>query len=66
MKNEGLLDKKYSYIEYGAGKGRLSHQIAESYEGHGCHVLIEREGRKLKYDRFHRDNPFYFRLRLDI
>jgi hypothetical protein len=44
-------------VEYGAGKGRLSHGIAEELALKNkdlkvCHVLIERESRRLKFDRY--------------
>jgi hypothetical protein len=32
LKNHGLLDSKNCFIEYGAGKGRLSHGVAEALE----------------------------------
>jgi tRNA:m4X modification enzyme len=71
IKDFGLLQHKNCFIEYGAGKGRLSHGIAEQLavedkEKKSCHVLIEREPRRLKFDRFHRENPYFMRLRMDI
>jgi hypothetical protein len=48
----------------------MSHQVAEKVEeiDHlpACHLLIEREVRQKKYDRFHRKNPFFIRQRIDI
>lgn len=70
MDSYHLIDKEMAYIEYGAGKGRFSHQIAEKLKekdnSMAIHVLIEREPRKLKYDRFHRDNKFFIRCKMDI
>ncbi len=46
-----MLSSKNCYIEYGAGRGRLSHGVAEAVKEvepntHACHVLIERETRR--------------------
>jgi tRNA:m4X modification enzyme len=69
MKEHNLINSNFAYIEYGAGKGRFSHQIAETLKymnSTAVHVLIEREPRKLKYDRFHRENKFFIRCKMDI
>ncbi|CAD8160348.1 unnamed protein product [Paramecium pentaurelia] len=70
MDQYNLINKDMAYIEYGAGKGRFSHQIAEKLKekdnSMAIHVLIEREPRKLKYDRFHRDNKYFIRCKMDI
>jgi tRNA:m4X modification enzyme len=61
-----LLNQSSVYIEFGAGKGHLSHSIAVANQDLSGHVLLERESRRHKYDRFHRDNPHYKRLMTDI
>ncbi|KAM3139179.1 hypothetical protein pb186bvf_008777 [Paramecium bursaria] len=70
MRQYNLIDSDNIYVEYGAGKGRFSHQVAETlkqFSNHyACHVLIEREPRKQKYDKYQRKNPYYIRCRLDI
>ena len=70
LEDNMLFDPKFCYIEYGAGRGRLSHEIAqklkEKTSKHSTHILIERESRRLKFDRFNRDNPRYIRVRMDI
>jgi Methyltransferase TRM13 len=54
MKEHSILDKELVYLEYGAGKGKLSHCISEALQNQSSHVLIELERRRNKYDRFHR------------
>ena len=70
LKDHNLLNSSNCFIEYGAGKGRLTHGVAVALklidERMACHVLIERESRRQKYDKFHRDNPYFIRLRMDI
>lgn len=44
----------------------MAEVIKEQLNGYACHLLIEREPRKLKFDRFHRENPYFMRCRMDI
>ncbi|EGR32446.1 hypothetical protein IMG5_083340 [Ichthyophthirius multifiliis] len=65
LKKVNLLDKKSIYIEFGAGKGLLSHTIyqkskdIQKQEEHSAHVLLEIEPRRNKLDKLHRNNPFF-------
>lgn len=58
-----LIDTDYLYIEFGAGKGALSHYISLKFNDQSKHLLIEREARRFKYDRNH---PNFRRIRCDI
>ena len=62
METCGLLQTGVSYIEFGAGKGALSHYIAERTEAH--HFLIERAPMRNKYDKLHKHT--FTRLQADI
>ena len=66
MENFGIMNKDYIYLEYGAGKGNLSHQIAVRNNDKSAHILIEKEPRRNKFDKNHRDNQNFIRLRTDI
>ena len=66
MASYGLLSKKFVYIEYGAGKGHLSHEIAVRNNDESAHILLEKEPRRNKFDKNHRTNPNFHRLRTDI
>jgi tRNA A58 N-methylase Trm61 len=59
------LSEGYTYIEYGAGKGRLSHEVSEQLEGKGRILLLERESMKFKFDAHHRKEAFK-RVKIDI
>lgn len=62
-----LLNKHYCYIEFGAGKGGLSSDICSKIKSpESIHILLEREKRKLVYDKIHKENPFYLRFTTDI
>jgi len=65
LRTMGLLDKKLCYIEFGAGKGGLSHCLAAATEDKAWHLLIDRETRRRKDDRLHRRQG-YSRRRVDI
>lgn len=62
METCGLLQTGVSYIEFGAGKGALSHYIAERTTAH--HFLIERAPMRNKYDKLH--SHTFVRLQADI
>jgi len=61
----GLLKKEVCYIEYGAGKGALSHHIALTVP-ECSNILIELEGRRNKMDKNHRENKVFYRIRANI
>lgn len=66
MKNFLLINKELIYLEYGAGKGHLSHQIAVCNNDQSAHILLEKESRRNKFDKHHRNNKNFIRLRTDI
>jgi len=66
MKRYSLLEKDLVYIEYGAGKGHLSHEVAISTNSESAYVLLEKEPRRNKFDKNHRNNKNFIRLRTDI
>lgn len=66
LERHGLLGKKDIYIEFGAGKGSLSHHISEANENQSGHLLIELESRRFKCDRNHREGGTFYRIRTDI
>jgi hypothetical protein len=57
-------------VEFGAGKGILSYAIAvkieETFKTHSKNILLERETRRNKFDKFFRDNPYFQRYRGDV
>jgi len=65
LNNFGLLKKDVCYIEYGAGKGALSHHIALTVP-ECSNILIELEGRRNKMDKNHRENKVFYRIRANI
>jgi tRNA:m4X modification enzyme len=48
----GLLNKNDVYIEFGAGKGGLSHYINTLTNDQSLHILLEREGVRYKRDKY--------------
>lgn len=60
-----MLDQSFTYIEFGAGKGRLSHEVGERLEGKAKILLLERESRRQKFDTFHKSESFK-RVKIDI
>ncbi len=66
MEKFKLLNEKYVYLEYGAGKGHLSHKIAVQNNDKSAHILLEKEPRRNKFDKHHRNNKNFIRLRTDI
>ena len=67
LKQINLLNDKFCYVEFGAGKGLLTHEIAENLKPNkSAHILLERESRRNKFDKSHRDNEFFMRFRTDI
>jgi tRNA:m4X modification enzyme len=63
LKLFSLIDSKNTYIEYGAGRGGLSHAICTEMENNSVHILLEREGVRYKKDRFHENS---IRVKLQI
>lgn len=58
------------YLEFGAGKGILSYYLAlrvkQECKGISKNVLLEREPRRNKFDRFMKDNPYFQRFKIDV
>jgi tRNA:m4X modification enzyme len=63
LETYNLIDTDYLYIEFGAGKGALSHYISLKFNDQSKHLLVEREARRYKYDRNHTN---FRRIRCDI
>lgn len=65
-----LIKDDLIYIEFGAGKGILSYHIAEKvksvFKQNSKNVLLERESRRNKFDRFMKDNPYFQRYKSDV
>jgi hypothetical protein len=40
MKDNNLLSNNYVYIEFGAGRGRLTHEVASYNNDHSAHILL--------------------------
>lgn len=51
MKEFGLINDEYVYIEFGAGKGGLSEKVIEATKDKANYVLLEREGVRFKKDK---------------
>ncbi|KRX03801.1 hypothetical protein PPERSA_04309 [Pseudocohnilembus persalinus] len=71
LEQNKLVNNEYCYIEFGAGKGLLSSELAALFENkykftNSKHILIEREGRKHSYDKLHRKNQNWLRITTDI
>lgn len=69
LEQNKLLHELYVYVEFGAGKGLLSSEIALKFRAQqktSKHILLEISGRQNKCDKLHRQNPFYLRFRTDI
>lgn len=72
MDNLGLLKSNTVFMEFGAGRGKLSHwlQMAVGNSAENVdYVLIDRANNRYKYDRYHRgkdQGPSFQRLNLDI
>ena len=66
LKNFNLLSENDIYVEYGAGKGSLSHHISQEINNKSTHILLELEGRRNKLDKNHRDQGIFLRFRTDI
>jgi len=65
LEKYSLLSGSHLYIEFGAGKGNLSHQLKLKLKD-SSHLLLEIEARRHKYDKYHRNDEFYKRIRTDI
>eukprot|EP00658_Telonema_sp_P-2_P079037 TRINITY_DN7557_c0_g1_i2.p1 TRINITY_DN7557_c0_g1~~TRINITY_DN7557_c0_g1_i2.p1 ORF type:complete len:448 (+),score=93.05 TRINITY_DN7557_c0_g1_i2:232-1575(+) len=65
LKRAGLLGGQFCYVEFGAGKGGLSHTIAAATNDSALHILIDCGTVRCKDDRFHRREG-YSRHRIDI
>mmetsp|Transcript_23802 Transcript_23802/g.39144 ORF Transcript_23802/g.39144 Transcript_23802/m.39144 type:complete len:345 (+) Transcript_23802:522-1556(+) len=63
-----LLDPSRVYVEFGAGKGGLSHFVRQAYGGStlGRHILVDRGSFRFKADRHNRDAALWLRLTTDI
>ncbi len=65
-----MISDKYIYVEFGAGKGILSFAIAskvkELTNKNSKNILLEREVRRNKFDRFFKQNPFFQRYKSDV
>lgn len=71
MDKLGLLKDQTCYIEFGAGKGGLSHWIQRAVaDNEGTRfILVERGGVRYKKDNYHRgedQGPTFERMRVDI
>ncbi|XP_015763355.1 PREDICTED: tRNA:m(4)X modification enzyme TRM13 homolog [Acropora digitifera] len=72
MDNLDLLKSNTVFMEFGAGRGKLSHwlQMAVGNSAENVdYVLIDRANNRYKYDRYHRgkdQGPSFQRLNLDI
>jgi hypothetical protein len=57
-------------LEFGAGKGILSYHIAQlvkkEFKEFSKNVLLEREVRRNKFDRFMKDNVYFQRFKSDV
>ena len=65
LRRQGLLEARFCYVEFGAGKGGLSHTLAAATSDTAAHILIDRGNPRMKDDRHHR-RPGYTRHRVDI
>lgn len=65
-----MIAPEFVYVEFGAGKGILSYAIAEKvkkeFERHSHNILLERESRRNKFDRFFKENPYFQRFKGDV
>ena len=65
-----LIAPDFVYVEFGAGKGVLSYAIAtkveKEFKAHSKNILLERESRRNKFDRFFKGNPFFQRYKGDV
>jgi tRNA:m4X modification enzyme len=52
LKMFDLLDNRNIFIEFGAGRGGLSHHINTVMNDNSIHILLEREGVRYKKDRY--------------
>lgn len=71
LESLGLLKDHCNYIEFGAGKGGLSHwvQLANKSNVNTKYLLVERSSVRYKKDSFHRgenQGPNFERLKIDI
>ncbi|EDO46123.1 predicted protein [Nematostella vectensis] len=71
MERLGLLQPDTVYLEFGAGKGKLSHWVQQAHPegGNVEYVLIDRASNRYKFDSCHKrgDNgPDFKRVLLDI
>jgi len=71
LEKEGLLEDGSYYVEFGAGKGGMSHWVQRampsSRESH--FLLVEKAGMRYKMDSYHRgedQGPDFERLKMDI
>ena len=65
-----LIAPDFIYVEFGAGKGVLSYAIAvkieKEFQKHSKNILLERESRRNKFDKFFKDNPYFQRYKGDV
>ncbi|XP_077981367.1 tRNA:m(4)X modification enzyme TRM13 homolog [Glandiceps talaboti] len=71
MKKANLLQPQTNYVEFGAGKGLLSHWVQRSLSGspNSTFLLVDRGANRYKFDNLHKgpsDGPKFERLRMDI
>lgn len=66
MKSYNLINENYIYVEFGAGRGNFSHYIALENNDKSSHILLEREPRRNKLDKNHKNNQNFKRFRTDI
>jgi hypothetical protein len=68
LAKSNLLNKNNCYIEFGAGRGGLSHHINTLLNDSSFHILLERDGVRFKRDRHSanmiRVSVFNFSLKL--
>lgn len=66
----GLIRDDIIYLEFGAGKGILSYHLAERVKKEcnkmSKNILLERESRRNKFDRFMKGNPYFQRYKSDV
>jgi hypothetical protein len=66
----GLISDNIVYLEFGEGKGILSYHLAQRVKREcgkqSKNILLERESRRNKFDRFMKDNPYFQRYMCDV
>ncbi|XP_014662523.1 PREDICTED: tRNA:m(4)X modification enzyme TRM13 homolog isoform X2 [Priapulus caudatus] len=69
MEQLGLLKNGHCFVEFGAGKGQMSHwvQQASPHSEDSHFVLVDRGANRYKFDSFHKEEgPAFERIRMDI